>query len=176
MAEKKVQHSWVDAPGLILMWGGGDRFDPCSPQKVSHVGKFSMETSMGSVFALPLGVDDGFKNGMRRYQYLALAGRYNQQNQNHPQQYYPMQQSYNTFKLKENQSYNPWNQFSQRVPETQFQSSQAANFQFHDAQNIESDSSSDDPSPQRNREETSEDLQPVAEKKRNYTHRQKRKK
>ncbi|CAH1422697.1 unnamed protein product [Lactuca virosa] len=66
--------------------------------------------------------------------------------------------------------------FSQRVPETQFQSSQPENFQFRDAQNEESDSSSDDPTPERNEEETNEELQPVAEKKHNYTHRQKRKK
>ncbi|CAI9285752.1 unnamed protein product [Lactuca saligna] len=46
---------------------------------------------------------------------------------------------------------------------------------FHDAQNEESDSSSDDPALERNEEETSEDLQPVTEKKCNYTHHQKRK-
>ncbi|CAH1434024.1 unnamed protein product [Lactuca virosa] len=87
-----------------------------------------------------------------------------------------MQQSYNTFRLpEENQSYNPWNQFSQRVPEAQFQSSQPENFQFRDAQNVKSDSSSDDPAPKRNEEETSEELQPIAEKKRNYAHLQKRK-
>ncbi|CAH1421859.1 unnamed protein product [Lactuca virosa] len=99
-----------------------------------------------------------------------------QQNQNYQQQYFPVQQSHNTFRLpEENQSYNPWNQFSQRVPETQFQSSQPENFQFRDAQNEESESSSDALTPERNEEETSEELQPVAEKKRNYTHRQKRK-
>nr|KAJ0216289.1 hypothetical protein LSAT_V11C300149460 [Lactuca sativa] len=61
------------------------------------------------------------------------------------------------------------------VPETQFQSSQPENFQFNDAQNEEYDSASDDPTLKRNGDETSEDLQPVTEKKRNYTHRQKRK-
>ncbi|CAH1422759.1 unnamed protein product [Lactuca virosa] len=88
-----------------------------------------------------------------------------QQNQNYQQQYFSVQQSYNTFRLpEENQSNNPWNQFSQRVPETQFESSQPENFQFRDAQNIESDSSSDNPAPERN-EQTNEELQPVAEKK-----------
>nr|KAJ0203722.1 hypothetical protein LSAT_V11C500238040 [Lactuca sativa] len=82
-----------------------------------------------------------------------------QQNQNYPQQYFPVQQSYNTFRLpEENKSYNPWNQFSQRVPETQFQSSQPENFQFRDAQNEESGSSNDDPALERNEEETSEEL------------------
>ncbi|CAI9270690.1 unnamed protein product [Lactuca saligna] len=47
---------------------------------------------------------------------------------------------------------------------------------FRDAKNEESDSSSDDPTPERNEEETSKELQPVAKKKCNYTHRLKRKK
>ncbi|CAI9288356.1 unnamed protein product [Lactuca saligna] len=56
-----------------------------------------------------------------------------------------MQQSYNTFTIsEENLSYNLCNQFSQRVSETQFQSSQPKHFQFRDSQNVESKSSSDD--------------------------------
>ncbi|CAI9290301.1 unnamed protein product [Lactuca saligna] len=48
-------------------------------------------------------------------------------------------------KSEENLSYNPCNQFSQRVPETQFQSPQPEHFQFRDSHNVESKSSSDDP-------------------------------
>nr|KAJ0203660.1 hypothetical protein LSAT_V11C500271970 [Lactuca sativa] len=77
---------------------------------------------------------------------------------------------------EENLSYNPCNQFSQRVPETQFQSSQPEHFQFRDSHNVESESSSDDPVPERNEEETSEELRPVVEKKRTFTNRQKSKK
>ncbi|CAH1427082.1 unnamed protein product [Lactuca virosa] len=51
-----------------------------------------------------------------------------------------------------------------RVLETQFQSSQLENFQFRDAQNVESNSSNDHPTPERNEKETSEELQPVTEK------------
>ncbi|XP_023750223.1 uncharacterized protein LOC111898555 [Lactuca sativa] len=49
-------------------------------------------------------------------------------------------------------------------------------FQFRDSQNVESDSSSDDPVPERNEEETSEELRPVVEKKRTFTNHQKSKK
>ncbi|CAI9275376.1 unnamed protein product [Lactuca saligna] len=63
-----------------------------------------------------------------------------------------------------------------RVPETQFQSSQPEHFQFRDSQNVEFESSSDDPVPERNEEETSEELRPVVEKKRTFTNRQKSKK
>ncbi|CAI9271581.1 unnamed protein product [Lactuca saligna] len=77
---------------------------------------------------------------------------------------------------EENMSYNPCNQFSQNVPETQFQSSQPEYFQFRDSQNVESESSSDDLVPERNEEETTEELRPVLEKKCTFTNRQKSKK
>ncbi|XP_023772676.1 glutathione S-transferase T3-like [Lactuca sativa] len=132
-------------------------------------------TQRGSSQDIPFSFQDFQNPNYQQYQNYQSYQNY-QQNQNYPQQYFPVQQSYNTFKLlEENQSYNPRNQFSQRVPETQFQSSQPENFQFRDAQNEESDSFSDDPAPERIEEETSEELHPVAEKKHNYKLRQKRK-